>query len=298
LKSNTLVDAYNSGPFGLDKYGPPNAGLYLRIGTTSIADDMIWLGSDTVVTGDVLAGIGGDVYEVITNPSGDAVTGPWYNLPEPWSFEPISVPPYMPSSSEESINSGSKWVDYDGFQTIILGQLGVPTYLRYDNINVPNSHRLIFRGPVELYVPGDITLNNSAEIFVGDPLDLAIPSSLIIYLDGDLRAGNSNGINNLSEWPRNFRLFGTGPPVQDWDIQNSGEFFGVYYGPNADITIYAQGGVYGSVSGLRFELKSGAGGGADVGLHYDHDLSSISAYDTGFGIDRLWEKSDFVVAGL
>lgn len=149
------------------------------------------------------------------------------------------------------------------------------------------GHKLIFVGPVEIRVAGNIILNNSAEMFVGDPMDLTVPSSLIIYLDGNLRAGNSNGINNLSRIPANFWLYGTGLPYQDWDIQNSGDFYGVYYGPNADIEIYAKGEVFGSVSGWRFVLK--ADPGSDNGLHYDVALADLHQYDTGFAIDRWWE---------
>ncbi|MHC4145136.1 MAG: DUF7305 domain-containing protein, partial [Planctomycetota bacterium] len=288
LKSNTLVDGYDS---RLGPYSETNSDRNVKIGTTSIAEPSIWLGSDMEVTGDVLAGIGGDVYEVITNPSGDADTGPWYNLPNPWTFEPIPIT--VPEAiSSGSIGAGSPWVDYGGFQSLILGAPGVLTYYRYDSINVPNSHRLIFRGPVEMHVTGDLGLNQGATMFVGDPLDLTIPSSLIVYLNGALSGGNSNGINNLSRIPANFRIFGTGLPYERWVIHNSGDFFGVYYAPNADIEIKAQGEVYGSVSGNSFELKSGAGGGANVGLHYDVDLANLGQYDIGFGIERWWEIAE------
>ena len=76
----------------------------------------------------------------------------------------------------------------------------------------------------------------------------------------------------------------------------SGTLFGVAvdirdcYGPNANIRTYAVAEFYGAVSGHEFTLFNGGR------LHYDRALSGLIGYDTGFGIDRLWEKSDFVVA--
>jgi len=284
LKSNVLVDGYDS---RLGPYSVTNSHGYIRIGSTSIADKSIWLGSLTRVTGDVLAGIGGDVYEVITNPSRDAITGPWYNLPEPWSFEPITIT--VPGSIPNLGNI--RQVDFVG-PSITLGVPGTHTYYRYNNINVPTGRSLIFVGDVEIHITGDLDLNNTAAIFVGDPLNPTVPARAVIYLDGDLGVANGAAINNLSRVPHNFRLFGTGPPPQNWDIRNSGDYYGVYYGPNANIHTYATAQFYGSVSGHEFVLNS------DGGLHYDYDLSNLTEYDTGFGIDRLWEKSDFITAGL
>jgi hypothetical protein len=119
-----------------------------------------------------------------------------------------------------------------------------------------------------------------------------LPSSVAIYLNGDLLVRNGGNINNLSRIPVNFQLYGVGPPYQNWEIHNSGDYYGIYYGPNADIRTYATADFYGSISGHEFILF------ANGGLHYDHALSDIIGYDTGFGIDRMWEKSDFVAAGL
>jgi hypothetical protein len=149
---------------------------------------------------------------------------------------------------------------------------------------VPSGGVLTLDGVVHLRVLGDIVLQNSAEIrvkgFFGNP---ATYSSAAIYLDGDLRAGNSNGINNMTYLPANFRLFGTGPPVQKWEIQNSGNFYGAYYAPNAEIIVKAIGEIFGSVSGKSFDNRNSAN------LHYDVRLSDVSIYDTGFGIERWWE---------
>ena len=151
---------------------------------------------------------------------------------------------------------------------------------------------MIFLGPVVIIVDQNLELDNSANLYVGEPDDTLPnpPSSLIIYLNGDLEVANGGIINNLSKIPFNFQLNGIGPPYQEWNIKNSGDYYGIYYGPNANIRTFATADFYGSISGHEFILFNGGR------LHYDRALSGLSEYDIGFGIDRLWEKSDFVVA--
>jgi hypothetical protein len=309
LKQNTQVDGYTSYYEGVGQVaygatlpdGSVNAGHYVKIGTTSTLDDMILLHQNVTITGDVLVGVGGDVDEIIKEtPVGGSSTGSWYNLPEPWNFDPnlliITVPESIPTSPD---------IDNDDFSAesyvLIDNSSGLEPYKRYNRIDIPSSsdgttYRLVVLGNVEIHVTDDIDIGQGSVIYVGgdplaDPPVPYVPSSLKIFLDGDIRAGNSNGINNLSEVPANFRLIGTGTNVQDWDIANGGDFFGVYYGPNADITIYAKGEVYGSVSGKSFEFKVASGAGAsDYGMHYDEALSYLSEFDVGFGIGRWWEK--------
>jgi hypothetical protein len=294
LKSDTLIDGYNTnlGPY-TEFPDTTNSHAYIRIGTTNISDNAIWLHQDTWVTGDILVGVGGEVDEVIEEtPSGGSITGPWYNLPEPWYFEPIIIPDetFIPSGS---IGGGTPW-DGTGSYRIPEVVTGEPIYLQFNNIDVPNSRNLIFLGPVVIIVDQMLELDNSANLYVGEPdatmPNYGLPSSVIIYLNGDLLVRNGGNINNLSRIPINFQLYGIGPPYQDWDIYNSGDYYGVYYGPNADIRTYSAAEFFGSISGHTFLLFNGGR------LHYDHALSGLIGYDTGFGIDRMWERSDFVLA--
>lgn len=266
LKNDILIDGYDSD----DGYDPANPSLYLKIGTNSILDDMIVLNNNVTVKGDILVGVEGIVEDVIKDLG--ATTGPRYNLPREFLFEPILVPDSGPSIGAIDTNN------------LEIGAPGTTTYVKCDSINIRNTGdslnpgRLDVEGEVHLHVTGDIRLNQSAEIRVTPN------SSLVIYLDGDLTAGQSNGINNMTLIPANFVLFGTGSGGQKWVIQNGGDFYGVYYAPNADIDIYAKADIYGSVSGYSFELKAGGD------LHYDVSLSKLVPYKVGFGIERWWEQ--------
>lgn len=294
LKADTLVDGYDTrlGPY-TEFPDTTNSHNYIRIGTTNITPNAVWLHQDTWVTGDILIGVGGEVDEVIEEtPAGGSITGPWYNLPEPWYFDPIVIPPatYVPSGS---INNSTPW-DGTGSYRIPTVVTGDTTYLQFDNIDVSVGKNLIFLGPVVIIINQNLELDNSANLFVGEPdntmPNYGLPSSVTIYLNGDLLVRNGGNINNLSRIPVNFQLYGVGAPYQDWDIYNSGDYYGVYYGPNANIRTYSSAEFFGSISGHEFLLFNGGR------LHYDHALSGLIGYDTGFGIDRLWEKSDFVVA--
>jgi hypothetical protein len=263
----------------------------VKIGTTYSGHDyMIWLNNNARVTGQVLVGVGGSIEEII-RPLGTPgpTTGGYGVLPEAWLWDldllKITVPVSIPNSG--NINQGN----FVG-PSIILGNPGTLTYYRYNNIDVPAGKSLIFVGAVEIHITGDLTLKNLAALYVGNPLDPTVPASVKIFLDRNLDVANGATINNLSLIPGRFRLFGTGQPYQDWNIKNSGDYYGVYYGPNANIRTYAKATFYGSVSGHEFILFDGGL------LHYDSALSGESEYDIGFGIDRLWEKSDFITAGL
>jgi len=278
LLNKNLIDGYDS---ALGPYSEANSRKHVKIGTTSIADGAIWLGQLTEITGDVLAGIGGNVNRVITNPSGGAITGSRYTMPEPFKFNSIPVPDCGLSCG--SLNEPN----------YTIGKVGEIAYRKYDNIIIPNSGILNILGEVHLHVTGDIILHNDAELRVkGVPMEPSSWSSATIYLDGDLTVNQEGIINNATEKPQNFKLFGIGTSEQgeNWNINNSGFYYGIYYGPNAIIHTFNGAQFYGSVSGREFVMN------LDVGLHYDHDLSNMTDYDVGFGIDRWWEKSDFIAA--
>jgi len=279
----SMIDGYNSdlGRYGVDG----NAGGLVRIGTTYAGDDFrIQLKNNVIVTGDVLVGIGGNVDSIIrAYGTPGPTTGPWYNLPEPFEFETITVPDCGPNLG--TLNEPN----------YTIGELGKVTYRKYDNIIIPNSGILDILGTVYIHVTGDITLRNGAEIRVnGVPMEELTWSSVTIYLNRDLNVNQGGLINNRTEKPQNFKLFGIGTSAsgESWIINNRGIYYGVYYGPNATIDIRQSAVFLGSISGKAFIMRQAGQ------MHYDVDLSDLWQYDTGFGIDRLWEKSDFILAGL
>jgi hypothetical protein len=283
LHEGTLVDGYDS-TLGY----PSSPGTYtLKIGTTSIKPPPpypITLKNNVIVDGDILVGVLGDPEELIWDKAiPGATTGPRYRLPSEFTFEHITAPTIYDAGPLNLVGSA----------LTITAPLGYtidnPYTVVSSGVNISQSGILTVVGHVALHVTGNIIFGQGAELYVGDPLVLPgdpnwVPSSLTIYLDGDLEGKNAGGINNLSQIPSNFKLLGTGLPYQDWDIKNSRNFYGIYYGENADIIIRADADVFGSVSGHSFDMRNTGN------LHYDVRLSDLLAYDTGFAIQRWWEE--------
>lgn len=281
LHQDTLIDGYDS----FFVYDPAAPSLHLKIGTNR--NDLpppITLHNNVWVRGDVLVGVGGNPDELIWDQaSPGATTGNRWTLPSPFEFEPIPVP------------------SPDVGMTVDTDNLTIPAppgYTRDNPYTIQTPYIDVHRNPgpgiltvvghVALYVTGDMTLKQGTSLYVGDPCDSTtwgLNSSLSIYLNGNLLVMNNSAINNLSRIPNNFWLYGvgTGPSEQSWGINQSGAFYGAYYGPNADIQIAESAEIFGSVSGKRFDMRENGK------LHYDVQLSRWHENDTGFAIDRWWE---------
>jgi hypothetical protein len=263
-----LIDGYNSAD-------PTDPSTYLKIGTNSTLPGMITLHNHMVVDGDVLVGFGGEVATVIEElPVGGASTGPRYPLPSPVPLTRKPAPFGLPPG-----------------QSLVFDANGVATITQsgeYTNLTLEAGQTLQIDNPfqkVVLYISGDLWLKNAAQLVVtGIPGMPSTWSWADVYLGGDLKAGNSNGINNMTEKPGRFKLIGTGPDGAKWEIKNAGDFFGVFDAPNADLIIKQSGDIYGAVIGKSCDLRQAGN------VYYDEDLRDPSAWPAGFGISRWWEE--------
>ncbi|MHC4792627.1 MAG: DUF7305 domain-containing protein, partial [Planctomycetota bacterium] len=132
---------------------------------------------------------------------------------------------------------------------------------------------------VVLHITGDIWLGQGCEIVIKPG------SSLTIYLDGNLIAQNSNGINNETMIPSKFVLYGTGEE-QKFDLKAKSDFYGAVYAPNADTTVFSEGDVYGSVICSSFQMKQ------NCVFYYDEALRDAGLTTIGgiFVVDRWFEE--------
>jgi hypothetical protein len=287
LRQGTLVDGYDSTK---GFYGDENSKAYVRVGTTSIEPKEITLKNEVRIEGDLLVGVGGDPDVVINeDPVGGAHVGARYAMPYPYEWDiktPPDLPPGLPidwNFADANYPKGVFTITQSGvYPSISLAQ---GQLLSIESNAVPKL-------PVTLYIVGDLTLGQGAELRIeGDPFATETWTPVTIYLGGNLYGSNSNGINNMTKKPLNFFLYGTGED-QSWNLKNGTAFFGVYYGRNADISIFAKGGVYGSVTGRSFELDVAAGDAAEIdfGLHYDQSLGDPMVAPTGYAIKRWWEE--------
>jgi len=241
LASNTTVDQYNTDA------STPN----LTVGTNSKASAAISLFSNAQIDGDVVVGPDSDPSVAVWN--NGTITGDIYAAGESQPTPSITVPAALAAlPSSGTLTDGN-----------------VTASAKYTKIDMGNNAIVTIKGPVSLYVTGDIKLGNSAQIII----DNNTPnSSLTIYLGGNLVSQNGSGINNLTQDPQKFKLFGL-DTCASMGFKNSSAFYGAVYAPKADIIYYNSADLYGSVIAKSFQTKAAAN------IHYDAFLRNVTVND-------------------
>ena len=254
LKSDTQLDAYNSAD-------PLDTSTYADIATQSIAASAVVLNSGVSISGDVRVGRGGNPNSTIKD-LGATVDGWKYAMPENGQLPDVDTPVLFDMGTGITAKGATVTVtpaDSGTYTDIALKATGDPGILVVDG------------GDVELHVTGNIDLGNSCEIIVKDG------STLKLYVDGNIACdnGSSIGTEDASKNAKTLMLYSTGEGLQDFDLKAKNEWVGVIYAPNADVTLYAGGDLYGASIANNFELKSGGN------YHYDRALKNVSPDDEG-----------------
>lgn len=256
MKNKSNVDGYNSAD-------PTDTDVRVSIGTLSNQEDKIDLKDKAVIDGDVYVGPGGNPDAVINMKNRQSVAGELFTMPVPYTMPTIEAPGFIASKGMIQGSSVS---------------LGTTDSGRYDGIRINNNGKLEVNGDLVLHVTGDVELNNGAEVMVNDG------STLKLYVDGDIEAKNSAGIQNQNKVPSDVRIYGTGTG-QQFNLKNSNDLYGVIYAPNADMVLDNGGSARGSIITSTFELKN------DGDVYYDKALRNVSLSDEGIRFTVLrWEE--------
>jgi hypothetical protein len=232
LKNSATIDWVNNEPNDWP----------MQVGTNSINDGAITLMSSTTINGDVVVGVGGDPASVINAHSGVSITGDTYAMFSKAIFPSVIVPAWLASMASGGDIKNTTTISVSG---------------KYTSINLKNSDKLTITEPVVLYITGNITLGNSAQIDIGGPLDTDNDASLIIYLAGNFESKNSSQINNLTADAKRFTLYCLDSCTQ-LVVKNGCNFYGAIYAPNASIDLDNSGNIYGSIVGRTFVLRNSA----------------------------------------
>jgi len=251
----------------VDWYVPDADGDNLKVGTNSTKENSLGLNTSVTINGDIAVGVGGDPDTVIEAKTDATIAGTAYALPEEQIFPSIDMPPALKTAPS-------------------MGNLSTSTTIaasaKYDQVNIGNSRVITIDGPVVLYIPGDIILDNSAQLQIND----ANPdASLTLFLGGNLILKNGGFVNNLTKDPKRLKIFGL-DSCRSIDFRTAGDFYGAIYAPNADVRSHNSVQIYGSIIANSFIQDVSAN------LWYDASLRDVSYNDIGvrFVVDRWFEN--------
>jgi len=230
----------------------------LKIGTTSIAPDTITLKPGSFVNGDLLIGQGG-LPSVVVDDQGGTIAGTIFPVASDFDFVMPEVPDDLVSAVNHGTINGNLTLDASGLY-------------RYENINLKNNESLTINGDVDMYITGNLSLDNTAHIDI-DPTNTHPNAQLTIYLAGSLNGLNGSGFNNTTDPnssypagdPHKLTVYGLSSNTSIV-IKNSAVFCGVIYAPNANVTLHNGADIYGSVVANSYIQKNSATFWYDVTL--------------------------------
>ncbi|MGB2807241.1 MAG: collagen-binding domain-containing protein, partial [Sedimentisphaerales bacterium] len=247
LKSDTLVQGYNSGD-------PLDTDIEVIVATQSTVPGAMILNNGVGVDGDVAVGAGGSVDTVIKDLG--ASMHKKYAMLQNVDL-PVPTPPALESKGSITLQG----------KTSTIGPGDSGQYSMIDVKRATNPGILeVSGGDVVLYVTGNLGLGQDCEIIIKEG------ASLTLYLDGDMIADNSAGINNEND-PSSLKLYGTSTGEQSLILKAKSDILGAIYAPNANITVMAKTDIRGSLIAKSFELKNGGD------FYYDEALRKVTTED-------------------
>jgi len=248
LMNGITVDMYNAGA------GAPA----LQIGTNSTLAGSITAKTGVKIDGDVIVGVGGNPDTVINSMLEATITGDTYPAFEQYKMSSITVPAWLQALPSKGT---------------LTGGTTLTTSAKYDSINLGNSQIVTNNGPVTLYVTGNITLDNSAQIQIVDKITNP-DASLTIYLGGNFVSQNGGIINNIAKDPQKLKIYGL-DTCQSFNFKSGSVFYGAIYAPKANIQLNAWVEYYGACEANSFTQN------VKANFHYDALLRNASVNDVG-----------------
>ncbi|MFA5099503.1 MAG: hypothetical protein WC547_01280 [Candidatus Omnitrophota bacterium] len=259
LSGQGNVNSYNS-------TADPSAGTLLSNGDIGTNGDVSMSGGNTYVYGD--AGTGAD--GVFEDEDHDYVSGDVTHdtdIPLPEVTVPSSLTGLVLGSSVSSSWSPP------------AGDYRIP------DITLAGHNTVTLTGPTNLYLT-----STSTAISVSGQASIVISSSstgpVTIYTPGDISL-SGQGITNAALLPSRLIIYGTSTSSQAFSSSGQSDFYGVYYAPNAGISLSGQGDLYGSFMGDTVTI-SGQGD-----IRYDEALKQINTGMGSYSIQAWREARDF-----
>jgi len=245
IDQDVMIDSYDSRNGDYDN--PGNVGSEGDIGTNSVDFSAIYMDNLADLAGDAVSGAESDPESVIITAPAANIDGEKRALKRPIEFPQIT-PPGLPWMGDYSMS---------GTDSIFLSG-------QYGSFTMEANSVVTIEDDVILYITGDFYMDQNSR------LDIAVDASLqIIMGSGSFEMDQTSAINNLSQDPTKFVLFGTGAFTGNIYIDQSSEFYGAIYAPNAFVELDQADGFYGAIiaNDILFDQ--------DTVLHYDKALEDL-----------------------
>jgi len=262
ISNNARIDSFDSsiGLYNVDG----NINTNGNIGTNSTSSQIIDIGNNAYVGGDVSTGPGGTVAAgnnaTITGSTTDTNDNP---------LESVIVP----SSLTSLASGGAKTVNKKGSWIINSGSY------KFDSITLENKVNVTISGDVTLYVTGDLDVGNKVDITI------TTGASLTYYTDGEFELSNNSAVNNMTKIPANFIIYSTYSGGDGIELENNSEFYGAVYAPDTDISISNNADSYGAFVGNAVDVSNNGA------VHYDEALASMTGGGSSSGYSiSVWEE--------
>lgn len=281
---NVIIDSYDSRDPNSSKNGTYTNGVY----SNGVYDSKHATQSANVVTNDATTSKG-DPGVINLSPTGAYVNGNvatndvpvqgstghvsgtvtedfYQNLPNPpdpstmsvtWTSFPTSSGAVTIDTTAGTLQSPLRY-KVDG-----NGNGGTSISLQNDNLNITG------KGYVEVWIPGDLSVNGNAEINIPDG------AHVTFYVDGKVDI-TGNGVLNSSTIPSYLTFYGNPDPKSSQSISIAGnaDFAGIIYAPNSDVAAKGggnSGAIYGAIIANTIFFNGG------TTLHYDVALGDLGA---------------------
>ena len=257
MNNSATVDWYNN-----DAGDRP-----FSIGTNAIEAGAIDLKHGATVNGDVIVGYGGDP-DVVIEDGGANITGDVYVAPEVYDIPPATVPQGLVDlPSQGTLNDCA----------VITGSG------KYDSIDLGNHEVIVINGDVSLYITGDITLGNSAQLLVVNE-GMNPNASLTLYVGGNVEVKNGGAFNNLAQDPKKLSIVGV-DDCEDIILKNSTDFYGTIYAPDTRVEMKNSANAYGAVVADTFDQKNSAT------FYYDASLRDVTVEQAERFVVKYWSEN-------
>lgn len=240
LENNSCTDSYNSDSGSYAATQANDGGTVGSNGTVELQNNSL-VGGDAVSakdSGGVIIGMGA------------SVTGDTTSNVDSLSMSIVPDSEYVWANANNSAPTGLSGAGYSynpGLDALFVGAGG--------NLTLASG----------VYYFSSIKIESDGRI------DLALEAQVTIYVTGDILLENNAKINSGGS-PRDFLIFSKGSQLK---LENDSEFYGAFYGPNANFIIENNSNLYGSIVANSIKLENNAC------FHYDRKLGSYSKGTTG-----------------